>query len=93
MERHKSLELADDKLFDVPGLLGGSHLTKATFTLIVNELQTYVYVNDIYFGEYKILDYRITDSGPLATAVLAAVSEGYGTRCKMTNVRTWIIDP
>ena len=66
---------------------------EATFTLIVNDLQTYVYVNDVYFGEYKLLDYRITDSGPLAAAVLAAVSEGYGTRCKMTNVRAWIIDP
>ena len=66
---------------------------QATFTLIVNELQTYVYVDDIYFGEYELLDYRITDSGPLAAAVLSAVSEGYGTRCKMTNVRAWIIDP
>jgi len=59
----------------------------------VNDLQTYVYVNDIYFGEYKLLDYRITESGPLASAVLSAVSEGYGTRCKMTNVRAWVIDP
>jgi hypothetical protein len=65
----------------------------ATFSLIVNELNTYVYVNDIYAGELKLLDYRITDSGPLGTAVLSAASEGYGTRCKMTNVRAWIIDP
>jgi hypothetical protein len=66
---------------------------QATFTLIVNELQTYVYVDDIYFGEYKLLEYRIRDSGPLAGAVLSAASEGYGTRCKMTNVRAWVIDP
>ena len=65
----------------------------ATFTLIVNELKSYVYVNDSYAGEYKLLDYRITDSGPLGTAVLSAASEGYGTRCKMTNVRAWIINP
>lgn len=65
---------------------------QATFTLVVNELKTYVYVNDVYQGEYKLLDYRITDSGPLGTAVLSAASEGYGTRCKMTNVRAWIID-
>ena len=65
----------------------------ATFTLIVNELKTYVYVNDVYQGEYKLLDYRITDSGPLANAVLSATDVGYGTRCKMTNVRAWIIDP
>jgi len=64
----------------------------ATFTLIVNDLQAYVYVNDAYYGEYKLLDYRITDSGPLATAVLSAASEGYGTRCKMTNIRAWVID-
>jgi len=64
----------------------------ATFTLIVNDLKAYVYVNDAYYGEYKLLDYRITDSGPLATAVLSAASEGYGTRCKMTNIRAWVID-
>lgn len=64
----------------------------ATFTLIVNDLQTYVYVNDIYYGEYKLLDYRITDSGGVATAVLSGTSEGYGTRCKMTDIRAWVID-
>jgi len=36
----------------------------ATFTMIVNELKTYVYVNDDYYGEYTLLDFRITDSGP-----------------------------
>ena len=61
----------------------------ATLTMIVNDLQTYVYVNDNYVGEYKLLDYRITESGPLATAVL---SSGVRTRCKMTNVRAWVID-
>jgi len=60
----------------------------ATFTLIVSDLKTYVYVNDVYYGEYKLLDYRITESGPLATAVLS----GGDTRCKMTNVRAWVID-
>ena len=71
----------------------GPNPYQATFTLIVNELKTYVYVDDIYFGEYKLLDYRIRESGSLASAVLSATSEGYGTRCKMTNVRAWIIDP
>lgn len=68
----------------------GSGPYQANFTLIVNDFKTYVYVNDIYYGEYKLLDFRITDSGPLAGAVLSA---GYDTRCKMTNVRAWIIDP
>ena len=66
---------------------------QATFAMVVNDLKTYVYVNDTYQGEYKLLDYRITDSGLLSPAVLSAASEGYGTRCKMTNVRAWIIDP
>lgn len=70
----------------------GSGPYQATLTLIVNELQTYVYVDDIYFGDYKLLEYRIRDAGPLANAVLSATSERYGTRCKMTNVRAWIID-
>ena len=71
----------------------GSGPYQATFTLIVNELRTYVYIDDIYFGEYKLLEYRIRDAGPLATAVLSATSEGYGTRCNMTNVHAWVMDP
>jgi hypothetical protein len=71
----------------------GSGPYEANFTLIVNELKAYVYVNDIYQGEYQLLDYRITESGSLANAVLSATFDGYGTRCKMTNVRAWIIDP
>jgi hypothetical protein len=71
----------------------GSGPYHATFTLIVNELKTYVYVNDIYYGEYKLLDYRITDSGPLGAAILSATDEGYGTRCKMTNIHAWVIEP
>jgi len=70
----------------------GSGPYRATFTMIVNDLKTYVYVNDVYYGEYKLLDFQITDSGPLATAVLSAASEGFGTRCKMTNIRAWVID-
>jgi hypothetical protein len=73
----------DEKISDY-----GSGPYHATFTMIVNDLKTYVYVNDIYYGEYKLLDYRITESGPLATAVLS----GGGTSCKMTNVRAWVID-
>jgi hypothetical protein len=71
----------------------GSGPYQATFTLVVNDLQTYVYINDAYYGEYKLLDYRITDSGPLASAVLSATNEGYGTRCTMTNIRAWVIEP
>lgn len=70
----------------------GSGPYHATFTLVVNELKAYVYVNDIYYGDYKLLDYRITDAGPLAGAVLSATNEGYGTRCKMTNVQAWNLD-
>ena len=69
----------------------GSGPYQATFTLVVNDLQTYVYINDAYYGEYKLLDYRITDSGPLASAVLSATDTGYGTRCTMTKVRAWVI--
>src|SRR5688500_14582870 len=66
---------------------------QATFTLVVNDLKSYVYVNDVYQGEYKLLDYRITDSGLLSGAVLSATSEGYGTRCNITNTQAWIIEP
>ena len=65
---------------------------QATFTLVVNDLKTYVYVNDAYNGEYKLLDYRITDSGSLASAVLSATDTGYGTRCTMTKAQAWVIE-
>ena len=65
----------------------------ATFTLVVNDLKSYVYVNDVYYGEYKLLDYRITDSGLLSGAVLSATSEGYGTRCNITDTQAWVIEP
>lgn len=70
----------------------GSGPYQANFTLLVNDFKTYVYVNDIYQGEYQLLDYRITESGILGNAVLSGASEGFGTRCRMTNVRAWIID-
>ena len=70
----------------------GSGPYQATFTLAVNDLKSYVYVNDDYYGEYKLLDYRITDSGPLASAVLSATDTGYGTRCTMTQVQAWVIE-
>jgi hypothetical protein len=79
---------ADEKLTDF-----GPGPYHATFTLVVNDLKSYVYVNDVYQGEYKLLDYRITDSGLLSGAVLSATSEGYGTRCNITNIQVWIIDP
>ena len=60
--------------------------------MVVNDLKTYVYVNDVYYGEYKLLDYRITESGPFAGAVLSATREGYGTRCTITNLQAWIMD-
>jgi hypothetical protein len=78
----------DEKLSDF-----GPGPYHANFTLVVNDLKSYVYVNDVYYGEYKLLDYRITDSGLLSGAVLSATSEGYGTRCNITNIQAWIIDP
>jgi len=83
-----SPQKGDEKLTDF-----GSDPYHATFTLVVNNLKSYIYVNDIYQGEYKLLDYRITESGLLSGAVLSATSEGYGTRCKITNTQAWIIDP
>lgn len=71
----------------------GSGTYRANFTLIVHDLKTYVYVNDVYQGEYPLLNYRITESGALANAVLSATSEGFGTRCRMTNVQAWMIEP
>ena len=77
---------------DTNSLSFGVDPYQATFTLVVYDLNTYVYVNDKYYGEYKLLDYRITESGELSPALLSATDTGYGTRCKMTNIRAWIIE-
>ena len=65
---------------------------RAKFTMVVNDLKTYVYVNDDYYGEYDLLEFRINESGPFAGAVLSATESGYGTRCSITNMQAWIIE-
>lgn len=76
---------------DTKALNFGTSPYHANFTLVVYDLKSYVYINDHYYGEYKLLDYRITDSGELAPAVLSATDVGYGTRCTITNTELWII--
>lgn len=70
----------------------GSSPYHATFTLVVNGLKAYVYVDDIYYGEYNLLADRLTDSGSLNVAVLSASDKGW-TSCNMENIQVWIIDP
>jgi hypothetical protein len=64
----------------------------ATFTLIVNELKAYVYVDNIYYGEYRLMGDRMTDSGALDVGVLSATDKGW-TSCAMENIQIWTIDP
>jgi len=78
----------DQKLADY-----GSGPYHAKFTMVVNDLKNYVYVDDVYYGEYDLLEFRITESGPFAGALLSATESGYGTHCAITNIRAWIIDP
>lgn len=67
----------------------GSNPFRATFVMVVYDLKTYVYVDDVYYGEYTLLDYRITESGPFAGAMLSAASV---TSCSITNIQAWIIE-
>jgi hypothetical protein len=63
----------------------------AEFTLAVNKHQAFVFVDD-----YKVIVYTLPQNmlteGELALGIRSGTNKGYGTLCKMTNIRLWIAD-
>lgn len=79
------------KKMDKPDV--GSNPYHAQFTLVVNETSVYAYVNETFFTEHRLQSSFITGSGPLEYLVMTGADTDYGTRCKITNVELWVIEP
>lgn len=64
---------------------------EANFTLAVNKNQAYVFVDD-----YKVIVYSLAQNmlmkGELGLGLRSGTNKGYGTACRMTNIRIWIAD-
>lgn len=64
---------------------------EADFTIIVTNAYTYVLVNGEVVGEYTLSQSRIL-KGKLGLSLLSGTNKGYGTRCEMTDIHSWIPD-
>jgi hypothetical protein len=69
----------------------GPNPYQATFTLIVEDLKAFTYINDIYYSEYDLQSNWLTEEGPLAFMILTGSDKDYGTRCQITDAGIWII--
>jgi hypothetical protein len=66
---------------------------QARFSLVVNEDQAYVLVNDRLFGKYALLPDELKGPGSIYYELLSGSSEDYGTRCEFRNTRLWVSEP
>jgi len=71
----------------------GSNPYHAKVTLIVDEFNAYMYVNDEFYSEHRLQKDRLTDPGTLSDLVLTGSGTDYGTRCKISNAEIWIPNP
>ena len=70
----------------------GNNPYKANFTLVVNNLKAYTYINDEYYSEYDLLKNWLTEGGPLSFMILSGSDKDFGTRCDITNAAVWTIN-
>ena len=61
---------------------------EADFTLIVRGRYAYVLVDDVLRGEYTLAQSQPV-RGKLGLTLLSGTNRDYGTRCEMTELRTW----
>ncbi len=71
----------------------GSNPYHAQFTLVVNDTSAYTYVNGEFFTEHRLTAEWLSESGPLSSMVLTGSDKDFGTRCKITNAKLWVIEP
>ena len=75
------------------GWVGLSNPGTADVALIVNQKKAYVLVNDQFTGSYTLDTDWLTGPGDLAYSILSGTNKDYGTRCNMTKVNLWIVNP
>ena len=71
----------------------GNNPYHAKVTLVVNESNADLYVNDEFYSEHRLLQDKLLDAGDLSYLVLTGSDKDYGTRCKITNSEMWVIEP
>jgi len=70
----------------------GPNPYQVTFTLVVNDLKAYTYINDIYYSEFELQKNWLTETGPLSFLILTGSDIDFGTKCDITNAEAWIIN-
>jgi hypothetical protein len=63
---------------------------EADFTLVVNQNQAYVFVDNYEVIGYS-LDQKALMKGELGLGIHSGTDKGYGTACRMTDVRLWVL--
>jgi hypothetical protein len=62
---------------------------EADFTLILNDADAYVLIDEDLVGEYPLSQTKVLH-GNLGLTLLSGTNKDFGTRCEMTNVHAWI---
>lgn len=65
---------------------------EADVSLAVDDYKANVIVNGNFIGQYSLSKDRPLE-GNLGYSLLSGTNKDYGTRCEMTNVRLWVIEP
>ena len=62
---------------------------EADFVLIVSDAYARVLVNDELIGEYTLSENKLAQGG-FGPAILSGTNRDFGTRCEITDFRTWV---
>jgi len=84
-----NFSIAANKRTKLPDM--GPNPYRANFTLVVNDLKAYTYINDEFYSEYDLRKNWLTAAGPLSYMILSGSDKDFGTRCDITNAEVWII--
>jgi hypothetical protein len=74
------------------GRLDFGNPAEAEVSLIVNDNNGYVYVNDVFIGEYTLSESKPL-RGRFGYGILSGTNRDYGTRCEVSNARIWDLQP
>jgi len=67
---------------------------EADFALVVNEGNAYAYVDGEFKAQYNLYsDYYKYKQGALAFTIVSGTNKDFGTKCDMTNVELWKVNP
>jgi len=74
------------------GRLNFGNPAEAKFSLAVYDYKAYVYVDDVFIGEYSLSKDKPL-KGYFGYGLISGTNKDYGTRCDITDPRLWQISP